>query len=114
MSSELYHVVLNPNLVVATSYVSDPIFVGNKSNFAMGIAPIGTFIGEIYLEGANDREDATSIPNWFLVTDSFQSFDSEEVMYDVSDFGYSWVRVTIAVLTGSITDGKIDLSLKRV
>lgn len=112
--SKLFHIVLTDALVVTTSYVSDPIFVGDKSNFGIGIAPTGTFTGEVYLEGSNDRENASSITNWFLVTDSFRTPNSEEVFYDVSDFGYSWVRLVIAITSGSITSGKIDMSLKRV
>ncbi len=112
--SENYHVVLSENLAVSTTYESVPVYVGNKSNFAIGVAPVGTFTGDIYLEGSNDREDAASIPNWFLVTDSQKSFTSEEVMYDVSDFGYSWVRVGITLSSGSITGGKVDLSLKEI
>lgn len=110
----VFHIVLTDNLSVVASYTSDPIFVADKSNFGLGIAPVGTFTGEIYLEGANDRPDASAITNWFLITDSFKTFSSEEVFYDVSDFGYSWVRLVIGLTSGSITSGKIDLSLKRV
>jgi hypothetical protein len=109
-----FTVVLDSALAVAGSYSSDPIFVGDKTNFGMGIAPIGTFTGEIYLEGSNDKEGTDSVPNWFLITDSFQSFADEEVYYDVSNFGYSFVRVRISIISGSITSGKIDMFLKRI
>jgi hypothetical protein len=108
------HVVLDSALAVSTSYSSGPVFVGDKSNFGIGVAPVGTFAGEIYLEGSNDREFEESIPNWFLITDSYQAFSSEEVYFDVSNFGYSFVRVVISLTSGDITSGRIDMYLKRV
>lgn len=112
--AELYHVNITEDLVTGTSFISDPIFVANNTNFGIGVSPIGTFTAEIYLEGNNSRQGATAHPNWFLITDSFKTLSSEEIYYDVSDFGYSWVRVVMAITSGSITAGKVDMFLKRV
>ena len=111
---ENYHVNLTGALVTSGSYVSDPIFVGNKNGFGIGVAPTGTFTAEVYLEGNNDRPDTESHPNWFLITDSFKTVSSEEIYYDVSDFSYSWVRIVVAITSGSITAGNVDMFLKRV
>lgn len=100
---------------MASSFVTDGFYLGHIAYFSIQAFFTGSPTGNFTLEASNDKgiEDRTSggwsaagVSNWTTVADSaFPVTAAGDVMWDVQNVGYRWVRVrwTWTAGSGSVT-----------
>lgn len=97
--------------VSSTTFTSEPVFVGRIKMLSATLScpSTGTPVGTVKLQGCNDRELNSEVPdsslsNWFDITDLSASVSSATVAaLEDPDVCYRWVRLVYTRTSGSIT-----------
>lgn len=118
--------IANENLISsAVSLGADanlrPIWIAHICNYSIQLVFTGTPVGTFKLQGSNDEgqinasgssQQYTGVSNWTDIVDSSVSVSAAgNVMWNVENAGYLWVRVvyTRGSSTGSLTSARANL-----
>lgn len=94
------------------------VWLGHIANYAIQLVFTGSPNGNFQLQASNDpgsidsasaSQQVTNISNWTTISDSaFTVTTAGDVMWDVQNAGYNWVRViyTRTSGTGTITSAR--------
>lgn len=88
-----------------------PVWLGHIANYAIQLVFDGAPVGSFKLQASNDLGNSTSasasmqdsgITNWTDIADSAAAISAAgDVMWQVENAGYNWVRVVWTVTSGS-------------
>lgn len=96
---------------MSASFTLNPVYLGHIVNYALQLfftgSPVGTFKlqasndpGRTYLPGQLPQSD--TVVNWTDIAGSSQAISAAgDIMWDVQNAGYTWVRIVYTKTSGS-------------
>lgn len=96
------------------------LWLGHICNYSIQIVFTGSPVGAFKLQASDDpgmpdgspSPQSTGVTNWTDITNSSQSVSAAgNIMWDVQNAGYTWVRVAYTVTsgTGSLTSARANV-----
>lgn len=97
-----------------------PVWLGHICNYSIQLVFTGSPVGAFKLQGSDDpgqanggqTPQAKGVTNWTDITSSSQSVSAAgNIMWDVANAGYNWVRVAYTVTsgTGTLTSARANV-----
>ncbi len=109
---------------MSSSFNMKPVWLGHIVNYSIQVVFTGTPGGNFTLQAscdpghpnaASDAEKYADVVNWTTVADSaFTVSAAGDVMYNVQNTGYEWVRVVWTQTSGSGTITSARVKVKGV